>query len=1121
MANRVLAETYPEVSPTGAPGNDYENISTNPEMFGGLIAQGAEKLGAGAEHASQEAFSLSQFYQDTSVNAATNDFNKKQMDRYYFGADGKPGFFTLKGYDAAGSLPELQANIEADREQFGQGLSPYGKQQYELATRRSSLIMAEKAGAHASQQYDVGAANTYADKEKLAQQTVGMTWNDDNVFNQQADIAKAAAEARVRLSTGSSATPDSVQAAIDEAHSKLVAARVEGWLNFDSKGATAFLDDQFKNKGVDAETYDRLISRLRPINAAAAGDTAARTAPVVTRPATPSSGSVVFGDSLGVGVKSAYGFGGDAVKDRNPGQVLAAINSAGDLTGKRVVLSTGASNSVGDVGVASDQIKALEAKGAKPSDITVLGVGDHSDFSGVNDRLQRIANGAGVKFQAIDPKTLSSDRVHPANYQGILGDKFTLPLSTGGGAVTVEQLYGAFHGQEFGAGANIQTSTDNAHGDMQIIPSTFAMYAKPGERLDNREDNIAVGKRILADYNSRWPSDPARVAVAYFSGEKNVAPAGSDTPWIRDSHDGQGTFVHQYVNDILQRLSRPGLAAPSPSAEGRFRSPTPAAVGAWNQTPPLPAIPTDTGLGTQTTPTAPTSEELEEGLPDRGAMVRIARELAGGDLIQARMNVAEVNCRYNELVSMTYAQRYQIEQELPNLMAAAQVGVPFASRENDIRQVFPKSKADSIIQNLKTAEQVGAIMKGSEFASPSELAKMQSDLSNNLGILSDAIHPNRRAASTGPGTVGSGVIQDTPEEFRIRVAAAARLQQDIQRRDAVLIGPEQDPAAYAAMHPAVKAALAAIDPKNPATFENYASLSLGLQKYLGVPDALQHVLTRGQAISLSDQIEHSPDPKSTFQQLQQQFGAAWPHAFSDAVSLGRLPPAYQAVQALDDPHDAALLSRTLASEKPSPDGKVAKSVADTVDTIGGKGEADRIRNLARYAPETQRYATSIYRSGASDEQIAGIVNSVQTLALAKRAAGDSPDSAAAVAASLESFFGKFEYMPNGGARVPAAKFDAVSGNAQTMLSNLTPGSIAVPTNFGQTGQPDRDEYVNVLRASPTWVTSPRSDALWLMDNEGRIVRTTGGKPLEVRFDAPAPQAASPAFDLSIEQGGPN
>ena len=193
-------------------------------------------------------------------------------------------------------------------------------------------------------------------------------------------------------------------------------------------------------------------------------------------------------------------------------------------------------------------------------------------------------------------------------------------------------------------------------------------------------------------------------------------------------------------------------------------------------------------------------------------------------------------------------------------------------------------------------------------------------------------------------------------------------------------------------------------------FEGYAKAVLGTQDFLGVPAAQQHVLTRGQAITLAGQIMASDDPKAELQRQAAGAGSAWPHVFGDAIALGKLPAGYQAVQTLDDPHDAALLSRTLASEKPAPDGKPAKSIDDTVDLMGGaRARAAKVRDAVRFDPEVKNYVSSIQRSGASADQVSGIVNAVETLALAKRGAGEATDTASAASAAVKSFFGKFDY----------------------------------------------------------------------------------------------------------------
>lgn len=124
------------------------------------------------------------------------------------------------------------------------------------------------------------------------------------------------------------------------------------------------------------------------------------------------------------------------------------------------------------------------------------------------------------------------------------------------GTPDLPTLSAAFFGQESGNRDNVGTSVNGAVGPGQIEPNTFAAYAKPGERIDNPADNRAVQQRILADYSQRYNGDVGRVAVAYFSGPGNVAPAGSPTPWLHDRVDGNGKSTSSYVSDIESRLSK-------------------------------------------------------------------------------------------------------------------------------------------------------------------------------------------------------------------------------------------------------------------------------------------------------------------------------------------------------------------------------------------------------------------------------------------------------------------------------------------------------------------------------------------------------------------------------------
>jgi hypothetical protein len=97
--------------------------------------------------------------------------------------------------------------------------------------------------------------------------------------------------------------------------------------------------------------------------------------------------------------------------------------------------------------------------------------------------------------------------------------------------------------------------------DYQIQPATFAQYAKPGESFDNPIDHEAVADRIFQDYYQKYSGDPARMAVAYFSGPQNVAPPGAPTPYLRDVEDKNGKSTSSYVGDILHQLGSSGARA--------------------------------------------------------------------------------------------------------------------------------------------------------------------------------------------------------------------------------------------------------------------------------------------------------------------------------------------------------------------------------------------------------------------------------------------------------------------------------------------------------------------------------------------------------------------------------
>ncbi len=132
------------------------------------------------------------------------------------------------------------------------------------------------------------------------------------------------------------------------------------------------------------------------------------------------------------------------------------------------------------------------------------------------------------------------------------------PGMTAGSGTTppVSQIAQAIFQQESGNNPGAPTSVNGAVGPAQVMPSTFKQYARPGEDINNPQDNTAVGQRIISDLSLKTGGDPARIAVGYFSGPGNVAPPGSPTPWIHNTSDGNGTTVAQYVDQVTGRLNQ-------------------------------------------------------------------------------------------------------------------------------------------------------------------------------------------------------------------------------------------------------------------------------------------------------------------------------------------------------------------------------------------------------------------------------------------------------------------------------------------------------------------------------------------------------------------------------------
>ncbi len=183
-------------------------------------------------------------------------------------------------------------------------------------------------------------------------------------------------------------------------------------------------------------------------------------------------------------------------------------------------------------------------------------------------------------------------------------------------------------------------------------------------------------------------------------------------------------------------------------------------------------------------PVAYNADDPSSPLPDRGLALAHARALAGGDPIQARMNVAEVNRRYEEQNRETYTERMELQAQLPDLNAAASAGVDGVTLpERDIRRLFPPAKAQAIIGEFHANQAVGGLMRGVQWASPDQLQEMQRDISLRPGRLfrRPALAPRPRHARAPARRVRRRTAPTWASSAGARLAAK-QVNAEIQRR---------------------------------------------------------------------------------------------------------------------------------------------------------------------------------------------------------------------------------------------------------------------------------------------------------------------------------------------------
>jgi hypothetical protein len=243
-----VASTAPD---TSAP-DDYQHIQSSPADFGGLIAQGAEKLGAAT---SNTASFFGQVQTDDALNNAMGQANKLVEN-----------FKSLNGADALRAQADTNQQLDAAFKTARDGLgTPEQQYQFDQQARNyRERYIAGQVSAHATQQARVYTNKVTSDQADLADGHIATNAADPVEFaNGAHDLRDALVKQAVNMYGGNPDDPNDpvVNDAIKRADQRATVTRIKALTPTDPMMAKQILD---ANKDILADTpaYDALSGQV-------------------------------------------------------------------------------------------------------------------------------------------------------------------------------------------------------------------------------------------------------------------------------------------------------------------------------------------------------------------------------------------------------------------------------------------------------------------------------------------------------------------------------------------------------------------------------------------------------------------------------------------------------------------------------------------------------------------------------------------------------------------------------------------------------------------------------------------------------------------------------------------
>lgn len=460
---------------------------------------------------------------------------------------------------------------------------------------------------------------------------------------------------------------------------------------------------------------------------------------------------------------------------------------------------------------------------------------------------------------------------------------------------------------------------------------------------------------------------------------------------------------------------------------------------------------------------------------------------------QRDIAIEHLSRAHEQLTKMVGEERASLVQNLQGGLEKLTNGQPYDFDEGQIRHYLEPKAADKVIGQLREAQQIGQQIGQIRNLPAPEVVSTATMLRNSLT------------------TTNAADFRERKELVDAYTRAA-----DTHLKELGVLPSEKpaDPVSYIVKNdPDIGRAYAARDPNNPDSMQAAAQKMIAWQDHLGLRSDQQHVLSTAEALSKTKDIIQNPaQAQAQLGELQREYGPSFDHVWYDLTTLGKLPAQYQLLGALQ-PADAAMLSRALTeqtSAKLGDKGVEAYWENTLPRTPGVTSPYQAVRQSIREDDTVRQFELSMRNANASGAQINGLIGAIDTLGFGRLQYGADTDPATAAKNAVQAALGHYSFGLNG-ARIPNSVADTVIGNATHMLNTLTVNDIAVPKGVGGIGQPTADQYLSFIKNSPTWFTTPKEDAVQLVDPGGRLVRDKSGNPLTIKFgDAPAPQPAQMA-----------